>query len=795
MASNILRKAPTRSMLFSLRRLLPSCNTTTLRSSSLHFFRGFSSHRSPDHTEQEFVEDHLFDTHGSVSLKSEPAAIGDPCAEDEAVASETLGAQEESLFRAKEETRLRGKPRTPENVGALICRMMSKRAWTTRLQNSIRSLVPEFNQELVLSVLDGAKNYEQALNFFRWVEKTGFRHDRSTYLKMVQILVKDRKHNHPRCIIFDMQKKGVEWDEQFFIELMNSYAKAGIVQEAVKIFQKMKDLGVKRTVISYNNLFDVILKRGRTFMAKRYFNAMLRDGVTPNLVTYTVLIWGFSLSSKMETAKRFFDDMKTRGLVPDVVCYNTIINGFCRSKNMEEAEKCLAEMKGNGLKPDIVTFTSLIKGYAASDRVDEGLKLFNELGSHGVKPNVRTYVSLLPYLCERDRMTEAHKLLNEMVKKRFVPNDRSIFISMMAGHCKSGHVEKAFQVLRAMDKLQVHAEPMHYSMLFENFCKAGKPKKAVELLDEVLNKGLLLIPVTSYTLEPRSNSTMEPSAYNPVIKYLCENGQTQKAEIFLRQLMKCGIEDSTPFNNLVMGHSKEGMPEAAVELLKIMNRRGISPDSHAYCLLVKSFLEKGDPAEAKISLDGMIESGHLPSASLLREVMESLFNDGRVQTASRVMKSMLEKDVRENLDIVAKILEALLMRGHVEEALGRIVLMTNKECPVDIDHLLDVLCKKDKTIAAVKLLDFALERNYSVRFSSYDLVLDALCSAGKTLTAYAILCKICERGGAANQIGCKALIKSLNAEGHTKQADILSRMILGKDSSSKKANKGAKISL
>ncbi|KAL6987579.1 hypothetical protein U1Q18_013324 [Sarracenia purpurea var. burkii] len=133
------------------------------------------------------------------------------------------------------------------------------------------------------------------------------------------------------------------------------------------------------------------------------------------------------------------------------------------------------------------------------------------------------------------------------------------------------------------------------------------------------------------------------------------------------------------------------------------------------------------------------------------------------------------------MDLVAKILEALLTRGHVEEALGRVELLMHSGCAPDYDNLLSVLYEKGKTIAALKLLDFGLEIVCNVDFSSYDKVLDALLAAGKTLNMYSILCKIMEKGGVTDRKSCDDLIKSLNEEGNTKQVDILSRMIVGRD--------------
>lgn len=672
----------------------------------------------------------------------------------------------------------RERPRQPrgkaENLEDIICRMMANRDWTTRLQNSIRALVPQFDHSLVYNVLHGARKPDHALQFFRWVERFGlFRHDRETHLKIIEILGRASMLNHARCILLDMPKKGVQWDEDLFVVMIESYGKAGIVQEAVKIFLKMKELGVERTVTSYDAMFKVILRRGRYMMAKRYFNAMVSEGIEPTLHTYNIMIWGFFLSLRQTTAIRFFEDMKNRGISPNVVTYNTMINGYIRFKNMDEAEKMFVEMKGKNLSPTVISYTTMIKGYVSVGRIDDALKLLDEMRGLGIKSNDVTYTTLLPGLCEAEKMFEARKILEEMAQRHIAPKDNSIFVNLLTSQCKSGNLDAATDVLKAMIRLSIPTEAGHYGILIENLCKNKVFDKAMSLLDKLVEKDIIL--------RPQSTLEMQPEAYNIMIEYLCNNGHTAKAENFFRQLMKKGVQDPIAFNNLLSGHAKEGNPESAFEILKIMDRIGVPRGSESYKLLIEGCLRKGEPADAKMALDSMIESGNLPEASLFRTVMQSLFEDGRVQTASRVMKTMVEKGVMENMDLVPKILEALLMRGHVEEALGRIDLLMQNGITPDFDTLLPILCDKGKTIAALKLLDFGLERDCQMEFSTYDKVLDALLSAGKTLNAYSILSKLMEKeGGESTKWSSRDdLIKSLNQEGYTKQADILSRMVKG----------------
>ena len=52
----------------------------------------------------------------------------------------------------------------------------------------------------------------------------------------------------------------------------------GIVMESVKLFDKMKGLGIEHNVLAYNNFFSDLIRSGRTDMDKWYYNRMLEDG-------------------------------------------------------------------------------------------------------------------------------------------------------------------------------------------------------------------------------------------------------------------------------------------------------------------------------------------------------------------------------------------------------------------------------------------------------------------------------------------------------------------------------------
>lgn len=743
-------------------RIIPTGRISHIFGST--FLRSMTSAITADPGEEQMLEDTL--------ISETPIGVAEMAEEEEEEAADQARSMEGNI-----KPRVRGgKSKYPTDPVDNLCQIMASRRWSSRLEHTMKLAVPTLTRDIVLQVLDKAETSTQAYKFFKWAGKTGFKHDKFTYFTIVEILGRAKKLNAARTLVFEMPQKRIQWNDDVFNSLVKSYGKMGIVMESVKLFDKMKELGVKHTVLAYNNFFSALIRSGRTAMAKRYYNRMLKDGLKPDMFTYNILIRGFCVSSKVDAAQRFLNDMITSGRGPTIVTFNTLIDGFCRVGRLEDALKVFNQMKEKELAPDVVTYTTLIKGYCKEHRADEALKYFKEMVTQGVNPDHVTYIALIPGLCEAQKMDEAQKLLSEMVERHFTPN-ASLFNALIDGHCKAGNMEEAVDALDQMAKLEISADLTTYNTLIVGLFYRGKFHKSIELFDELLQKGVLP--------DPGSNdSTFD--TYYPMLKYLCEQGQTQKAEELFRKLLKKGALDASVFNTIIIGHCKERKPEAGFELLNIMLRKNLSLDSETYNVLIESFLCKGLPAEARYTLDKMMESGHLPTASIFRSVIDGLYSDGRFQTASRVMKSMLEKDIKENLDLIPKILETLLDRGHVEEVFDRLELMFGKGCAPDLNKLSNVLCEKGKSFTACQLLQFALQKNCNIKAATYDTVLNGLCTDGKANQAFYLLFRITKKGSRFPTLTCyETLISSLQAEGKTEQAELISSRFMSKSSKDK----------
>ncbi|XP_076889278.1 uncharacterized protein LOC143539990 [Bidens hawaiensis] len=251
-------------------------------------------------------------------------------------------------------------------------------------------------------------------------------------------LVNQRLDDTKKALL-GIPKKGIDYNEDMFVHLIYDYSKSNrkwdTVKNCVKVYLKMEELGVVKTIKLYNSLLDVFISHRKYAMAEKYFNRMLSEGIVPVQHTYTLMIKGYVKVNKMEEAEKLLTEMKRREIAPLLVSYNSMINGYAKVKKMEDAERVLAEMMAREVEPNLVTYNSLINGYVSVERMDDARKLVVEMKARNVEPDLVTYVTMVKGYVRVNRVDDGVELVEEMKRKEF---GRKVDVNLCLGILKEG---------------------------------------------------------------------------------------------------------------------------------------------------------------------------------------------------------------------------------------------------------------------------------------------------------------------------------------------------------------------
>ncbi|CBI32989.3 unnamed protein product, partial [Vitis vinifera] len=281
-----------------------------------------------------------------------------------------------------------------------------------------------------------------------------------------------------------------EQDPQRILEICRAAAltpeshldRAGMLNDAVRTFEQMHQLGVDRTVRSLNALlFSCILAKNykeanRIFLEfpKTYgielnldsYNTVLkafsesgssssgysilaemgRKGVKPNATSFGILLAGFYNEEKYEDVGKVLKMMEEYKMQPGISTYNIRIQSLCKLKKSSEAKALLDGILARRMKPNSETYCHLIHGFCKEGNLDEAKKLFKDMVNRGCKPDSDCYFTLVYFLCQGGDFESALRFCKECMEKGWFPNI-STMTSLVNGLVSISKVEEARELI------------------------------------------------------------------------------------------------------------------------------------------------------------------------------------------------------------------------------------------------------------------------------------------------------------------------------------------------------------
>ncbi|CAN6544215.1 unnamed protein product [Malus baccata var. baccata] len=288
-----------------------------------------------------------------------------------------------------------------------------------------------------------------------------------------------------------METLGIQPNVVTYNTIIHGYCSIGRVGRAQMLFSALKDKGVELDSYMY-----VACARKEDL---RLFNKMLEIGLVSTIVTYNTLIDGYCNKGDLDKAFGYRDEMVKKGVLPTVSTYNLLIHALLMEGKMVEVDDMVKEMKDKGMDPDAITYNILINGYCRSGIAKKAFSLRDEMLSKWIEPTNVTYTSLIYVLSKRKRMQDVDDLFKKLLRKGVLP-DLVMFNALIDGHCANSTMECVFALLEAMDKMKVHPDGVTYNTLMQGCCREGKVKEARQLMEEMKRRGIKPIHISFITL-------------------------------------------------------------------------------------------------------------------------------------------------------------------------------------------------------------------------------------------------------------------------------------------------------
>lgn len=196
---------------------------------------------------------------------------------------------------------------------------------------------------------------KEAFQYFSWMRREGPIPTEYAYASMLSVSGSMSILEQGRQIHAHTLKVGLEHTSLIQSALITMYSKCGSIKDASEIFGDTSD----DDVVSWTSMVNGFAEHGDSLEALDLFEKMLQAGLKPDAVTFIGVLSACSHAGLVDLGYRYFDSMTQKFQIsPSKEHYGCMIDLLCRAGRLTEAENMINTMS---YEVDDVIWSTLLR--------------------------------------------------------------------------------------------------------------------------------------------------------------------------------------------------------------------------------------------------------------------------------------------------------------------------------------------------------------------------------------------------------------------------------------------------
>ncbi|MCO5609751.1 hypothetical protein L7F22_063983 [Adiantum nelumboides] len=187
------------------------------------------------------------------------------------------------------------------------------------------------------------------------------------------------------CIV----ENGFDEDEWVGSALIDLYAKNGLLEDALNVFDKLES----RDLVTWTALIAGFAQEdeGLAQASLCLYERMQIEGIQPTNVVYLSVLKACATLADLEYGQEVYGRIVLSGWNEDIPVSTSIIDMYMKCGRVEDAFHVFAKLS----EKNVVTWSSIIMGHAELGHGDIALELFYEMQQEGIEPDLTSFICVL----------------------------------------------------------------------------------------------------------------------------------------------------------------------------------------------------------------------------------------------------------------------------------------------------------------------------------------------------------------------------------------------------------------
>ncbi|XP_047947889.1 pentatricopeptide repeat-containing protein At3g26630, chloroplastic [Salvia hispanica] len=297
----------------------------------------------------------------------------------------------------------------------------------------------------------------RAIQFYNLMIFRGVAVDKFTFPFVMKACLAISSVDKAREVYAVAVKSGFLGDVYLDNVLIDLYMKCGAVDDALKVFDKMRH----RSVVSWTTVIAGLVLNARMDIAQKVFDKM----PTRNVVSWTAMINGYAKSDEPEMAFKLYTEMQRDNVSPNEYTLVALLTASAELENLKLGRWVHEYAIKNGFEIGVFLGTALIDMYSKCGSLEYAKRVFMEMESK----SVATWNTMISSLGVHGQVEEAIAVFEEMERRNVQP-DAITFAGVLSASVQTGEVDTVRTYLYYMvERYGIEPSFEHYVCLFEMY--------------------------------------------------------------------------------------------------------------------------------------------------------------------------------------------------------------------------------------------------------------------------------------------------------------------------------------
>ncbi|XP_050224959.1 pentatricopeptide repeat-containing protein At1g74900, mitochondrial [Mercurialis annua] len=381
------------------------------------------------------------------------------------------------------------------------------------------------------------------------------------------------------------------------------------------------------------------------------------------------------------------------------------------------------------------------------------------------------------------------QLVNQILKLLWNHGPKALlFFKILSHHPSYSHKASAFDhtidicarlrdfrtlwaLVSRMQSCRLGPSPKTFAIIAERYVSIGKPHRAVRIFLSMHDYGcfqdlnsfntILDVLCKSKRVEMaynlfkalRSKFKADNVSYNIIVHGWCLIKRTPKALEMLKEMVERGLTPNlTSYNIMLDGYFKAGQIDEGWDFFLEMKKRKCEIDVVSYTCVIHGLGVVGEIKRARNVFNQMVKDGVLPSVATYNAFIQVLCKKDSVDSAILVFDEMVKKGYTPNSITWNLVVRGLCHAGEMQRALEFVERMEGDECEPNVQTyniLIRYFCDAGEIEKGLELFEKMGTGNCLPNLDTYNLLINAMFVRKKSdnlLVAGKLLVEMVDRG-------------------------------------------------